>query len=120
MAQFIVYYNAMNDTAVSTSFAQQYQLQKGLKLFGERGHKASASEMAQLHDRKCFQPLSVNTLSQNERKRAQIAMMLLTEKRDIMKKGRAVFDGRAKKSMAINRRFGQPYSYVRSSTCVCI
>ena len=94
MAQFIVHYNAMNDTAVSTSFAQQYQLQKGLKLFGERGHKASASEMAQLHDRKCFQPLSVNTLSQNERKRAQIAMMLLTEKRCGKIKGRMVFDGR--------------------------
>ena len=50
--------------------------------------------MAQLHDRKCFQPLSVNTLSQNERKRAQIAMMLLTEKRCGKIKGRMVFDGR--------------------------
>ena len=94
MAQFIAYTNERIDIGVSRSFSQQHQLQKGLKLFGDRGHKASAAEMAQLHDRKCFKPLSVNTLSQIERKRAQIAMMLLTEKRCGKIKGRMVFDGR--------------------------
>ena len=81
MAQFIAYTNERVDTEVSRSFSQQHQLKKGLKLFGDRGHKASAAEMEQLHVRECFKPLAVNTLSQTERKRAQIAMMLLTEKR---------------------------------------
>ena len=86
--------NHMSATRISKSFSQQYQLQKGLKLFGERGHKASASEMEQLHDRKCFKPMSVNELTYNERKRAQLAMMLLTKKRCGKIKGRMVFDGR--------------------------
>ena len=68
----------MSEERTKKSFSQQYQLQKGLKLFGKQGHEASASELAQLHDRKCFQPLSVDTLTYGERKKAQIAMMLLT------------------------------------------
>ena len=94
MAQFIIYMNERVDIEVSRSFSQQHQLQKGLKLFGDRGHKASAAEMEQLHVRKCFKPVLVSTLSQIERKRAQIAMMLLTEKRCGKIKGRMVFDGR--------------------------
>jgi hypothetical protein len=40
------------------SFAQQYILQKGLKVFGNKGHKASKEEIDQLHRRTCFAPLS--------------------------------------------------------------
>ena len=76
------------------SFSQQYQLGKGLKLFGERGHKASSSELEQLHHRKCFHPVSVKDMTRNERMKAQMAMMLLTEKRCGKVKDRMVFDGR--------------------------
>ena len=41
------------------SNSQQYQLGKGLKKFGEKGHKASSSELEQLHHRKCFCPVQL-------------------------------------------------------------
>ena len=94
LAMFMVRFNEMTDVENYKSFSQQYQLGKGLKLFGERGHKASASELEQLHHRKCFHPVSVNNMTRNERMKAQMAMMLLTEKRCGKVKGRMVFDGR--------------------------
>ena len=45
------------------SYSQQYQLGKGLKKFGEKGHKASSSELEQLHHRKCFYPVSVKDMT---------------------------------------------------------
>ena len=94
LAMFMVRFNEMTDVENYKSFSQQYQLGKGLKLFGERGHKASSSELEQLHHRKFFHPVSVNNMTRNERMKAQMAMMLLTEKRCGKVKGRMVFDGR--------------------------
>ena len=37
-----------------SSYAQQYTLRKGLKLFGYCGTKASIKEMSQLHKCTCF------------------------------------------------------------------
>ena len=48
LAMFMVRMNEMTDVDYK-SFSQQYQLGKGLKLFGERGHKVSSSELEQLH-----------------------------------------------------------------------
>ena len=48
------------------SFAQQYILQKGLKVFGNRGRQASTKEMDQLHRRNCFTPISVKELMPTE------------------------------------------------------
>jgi hypothetical protein len=72
------------------SFAQQYMLQKGLKVFGNKGHKASIKEINQLHKRMCFAPLKVTEIKHSERKKAQMALMFLTEKRDKSMKGRMV------------------------------
>jgi hypothetical protein len=76
------------------SFAQQYMLQKGLKVFGNKGHKASMKEMDQLHKRTCFAPLKVKEMNHSERKKAQMALMFLTEKRDKSMKGRMVYNGK--------------------------
>ncbi len=55
------------------SFAQQYLLHKGLKVFGQKGHDASAKEMDQLHRRSCFTPISIKEMTQkeNEEKRSK-------------------------------------------------
>ena len=42
-----------SDMDRSKSFAQQHILQKGLKIFGERGEKAASKEVKQLHDQVC-------------------------------------------------------------------
>ena len=93
LALFMVRFNEFTDVGYK-SFRQQYQLGKGLKMFGEKGHKASSSELEQLHHRKYFCPVSVKDMTRSERMKAQMAMMLLTEKRCGKTKGRMVFDGR--------------------------
>jgi hypothetical protein len=47
----------MNNNQHRASFAQQYMLQKGLKVFGEKRHDTSKKEIDQLHKRTCFAPL---------------------------------------------------------------
>jgi hypothetical protein len=82
----------MNVNEHGASFAQQYMLQKGLKVFGNKGHKALIKEINQLHKRTCFAPLKVNEMKHSERKKAQMALMFLTEKRDKSVKGRMVYN----------------------------
>mgnify|MGYP002176679840 FL=1 len=76
------------------SFVQQYLLNKGLKVFGQRGHDASQKEIDQLHRRNCFTPVSIAEMSATERKKAQQALMFLAEKRDGTVKGRMVYNGK--------------------------
>jgi hypothetical protein len=72
----------MNVNKHRASFAQQYMLQKGLKVFGNKGHKALMKEIDQLHKRTCSAPLKVKEMKHSKRKKAQMALMFLTEKRD--------------------------------------
>ena len=46
-ARFIIEINS-KATVKGTSYAQQYILQKGLKVFGDRGTKAATQEVDQL------------------------------------------------------------------------
>ena len=77
------------------SFAQQQPFKKGLKVFGEAGKVAALKEVDQLYKRSCFTPINVKDLSNRERRKAQVAIMLLTKKtltKEI--KGRMVFNGK--------------------------
>jgi hypothetical protein len=71
----------MNVNQHGASFAQQYILQKGLKVFEKIGHEALKKEIDQLHKRTCFTPLKVKEMKPSERKKAQMALMFLTERR---------------------------------------
>ncbi len=88
----------MNEANYATengmSFSQQYLLHKGLLKFKEKGEAAALKEAKQLHDRKCFEPISVAELNPTERHRAMEALMYLTEKRDGTIKGRQVYNGK--------------------------
>ena len=63
------------------SFGQQHILQKGLKLFKNKGCDAAIEELDQLHRRMRFTPVDVNDLTRNEKKKAMEALMLMTEKK---------------------------------------
>jgi hypothetical protein len=76
------------------SFAQQYLLNKGLKIFGQKGRDASKKEMDQLHQRSCFTPKSIADMTQLKRRKAQQALMFLGEKQDGTVKGRMVYNGK--------------------------
>ena len=93
LAQVMVHFNEQS-TQPGLCFGQQYMLKKGLKIFQEKGHDASVDELRQMHDRKCFIPRSVREMSQSERRKAQEALMFLTEKRDGRIKGRMVYNGK--------------------------
>jgi hypothetical protein len=84
----------MNVKQHGASFAQQYILQKGLKVFGKQGHQASKKEIDQLPKRTCFAPLKVKDMKPSKRKRVQMALLFLTEKRDKSVKGRMVYNGK--------------------------
>jgi hypothetical protein len=62
----------MNVNEHRASFAQQYMLQKGLKVFGKKGQNASMKEINQLHKRTFFAPLRVKEMKPSERKKAQM------------------------------------------------
>ena len=89
------YIHEFNQLAMShgVDFGQQYILQKGIKVFGEKGKEAGRKEVGQLHERTCFQPILVSELNEREKKRALEALMFLTEKRDGSIKGRMVANG---------------------------
>jgi hypothetical protein len=81
-------------TAKGASFAQQYLLQHGTKKFGDKGAQAATKELDQLHQRNCFTPIDVSKMTPSEKKKAQQALMFLTEKRDGTVKGRMVYNGK--------------------------
>ena len=62
--------------------SQQHLLHRGLKIFGKAGKAAAIKEVKQLHDRTCFKPILVSELTEQERRRAQLALMYLSQKRD--------------------------------------
>ena len=70
-----------------------YSLQKGLKKFKSRGFNAAKGEMKQLHDRSCWQPINVSTLSASERKKALESLIFLVEKKDGKIKARHCANG---------------------------
>ena len=74
-------------------FSQQLMFHRGRKRFGKRADDAATKELDQLHRRNCFTPIDPANLTPEEKKRAQTAMMLVTEKRDESVKGRCVYDG---------------------------
>ena len=79
---------------VGSSFAETYSLNTGIKKLGERGYNAAFDEVNQLHQRGCFQPIDVNLLAPEERKKALESLIFLTEKRDGRAKARTCADGR--------------------------
>ena len=81
-------------TVLHYTFAQNYSLNKGLKIFGKRGEEATTKELKQLHEMDAFIPLNPSTLTQEQKERAIASLIFLTEKRDGTIKARQCADGR--------------------------
>jgi ribulose bisphosphate carboxylase small subunit len=78
---------------VNHQFVQTYTLMKGMKHFGNKGKEAAMNEMKQLHERNVSEPVRIEDLNNNERKRAMESLIFLVEKRDGTVKGRACTNG---------------------------
>jgi len=84
----------LNDKSLNdTAFIQTYGLSKGLNVFGNKGKEAALKEIAQLHNRNCFKPIDIGTLTKEQRKKVLQQLIFLVEKRDGTIKARSVADG---------------------------
>ena len=75
-------------------FAQQYNYNKGIKMFKKRGKDTVYLELDQLHRHVCFTPISVKDMTKIKKKQAQIMLMLLSEKSNGEVKGQGVYNGK--------------------------
>ena len=101
-------------TTRGASFAQQFLLHKGLKVFGEHGHEAATKEMDQLHRRNCFTPISVKDMTSTERRKVMGALMFLTEKRDKSVKGQMVYNGKPTREWLTREDSASPMAALES------
>ena len=74
-------------------FLVTYSLQKGIKKFQQRGFDAAKGEMQQLHDRNCWEPIHLNSLTPSEREKALESLIFLVEKKDGKIKARHCANG---------------------------
>ena len=102
------------------NFIQQYYLNKGLKKFGARGKEAAISELDQLVKRNCWEPIHVEELTQEEKRRSVDSMMLLAEKNSEKIKGRYVYKGNETRDWLSREDTASPTASLESimSTCV--
>ena len=61
---------------------QQYNLKKGLELFGDRAEVATTKELQQIHNFGTYVPQEATSLSRAERMKALSALMFIVEKRN--------------------------------------
>ena len=84
--------NAKTETQ-GNEFYQQYILQKGLKIFRERGIEATKKEIGQLYKYTCFTLINVSKMTPSEKQKAVEALLFLFEKGGTIK-GRMVCNGK--------------------------
>ena len=75
------------------NFLVTYSLTKGLKKFKQKGFDAAKGEMKQLHDRSCWQPIDVATMTPTEKAKALESLIFLVEKKDGRIKARHCANG---------------------------
>jgi len=85
-----------------------------LKLFGQQGHQAARKELEQLDARNCFGPVSVSEMIPEECRKAMVALMLLTEKRDGTIKGRMVYNGKPTREWLSRENAASPTTSLES------
>ena len=75
------------------NFLVTYSLNKGLKKFKQKGFDAAKGEMKQLHDRSCWKPIDVSTMTPTEKAKALESLIFLVEKKDGRIKARHCANG---------------------------
>jgi hypothetical protein len=73
--------------------AQQYSIQKGIKLFGDEGRKSVSKELQQLRDMHTYEPVHAHELTREQRLEALSSLMFMTQKRCRKVKSRACVNG---------------------------
>ena len=82
-----------NKVEVNEQFAQTFSLNRGIKVFVDKGKDAAFKEMKQLHNRVVFEPIRLTDMNLKERKRDMESLISLVEKRDGTVKARTCVNG---------------------------
>ena len=78
---------------------EQYSIQKGVKVFGEKGKESAMKEMRSLAIKnQCFEEIDYDKLSQEDKDKALPLLMLIVLKRDGILKSRGVANRKLQKS----------------------
>jgi hypothetical protein len=98
----------------------QYNVKKGLKIFGQAGADAVVEEMKQLHDRAVIQPRLANMLTREEKRNSLQYLMFLKQKRCGRIKGRGCADGRKQRIYKTKEETSAPTVSVESLFLSCV
>jgi len=79
-------------------FMNTYNLKQGIEQFGKKGYEAAMKELKQLNEREVFRPISIQTMTQQEKRRAMDSLIFLVEKRDGRIKARTCANGSTQRS----------------------
>ena len=83
----------LTEHLLGVTLVQQYNLKKGMELFGDRAEAATTKELQSIHDFGTYEPQDAKLLSREERLRALSALMFIVEKRNGDIKARKVAVG---------------------------
>ena len=110
----------IDDPIMEALVATQYTVDRGVKLWGERGVDAVDIELRQLHDRKVGKPVMRSELTPEIRRLALRYLMFLKEKRSGKIKGRGCADGRSQREYISNEEATSPTAHIESLIITCI
>lgn len=109
----------MSRASDKVCFIQQYLIEKGPKTFREKGREAAIKEMAQLLKRVSFKPVDWKNLNENERRRAQLALMYLAQKKSGVHKGRMVYNGKPTRAWVTREDSSSPTATQEGMNMTC-
>ena len=66
---------------IGVIMAEQYSINKGLRLFGQDGEKAVTKELSQMHNMSVYHPVHAHDLTREEKHQALESLIFLTKKR---------------------------------------
>jgi Reverse transcriptase (RNA-dependent DNA polymerase) len=101
-------------TVLESTVMTQYNMHKGLKVFGDAGVTAVLKELNQLHTRKVLEPVEADSLSPSEKYASLQYLMFLKEKRDGTIKGRGCADGRKQREYTNKEEASSPTVAIES------
>ena len=80
----------LEEQMLGVILVQQYNLKKGMELFGNRAKEAAENELQQIHDFSTYILVMPKELTREEKIKALYALMFIVEKRDSRVKARKV------------------------------
>ena len=68
----------INTHIIGVVLVEQYNMKKGLELFGDRGEKEVTKELQNIHDMNTYKPMDASMLSYQDRKDALDSVLFIT------------------------------------------